>query len=58
MSLQEVTPEQDILAEAMKCIHDDNLQILINKIRDLKTKIVAIEKNPSYRDPHRNTCKI
>ena len=41
VSLQGVTPEQDILAEAMACTHDDDdiLQILINE-----TKIEAIEK--------------
>ena len=45
MSLQGVTPEQDVLSDTINYIHDnDELQILINEIRDLKTKIEAIEK--------------
>ena len=41
MNLQETTPKQDILGEALKCIYgdDSNLQILLNEITDLKAKI-------------------
>ena len=44
MNLQETTPKQDILGEAMKCINgeDSNLQILLNEITDFKAKIESL----------------
>ena len=42
---QETYPKQDILEEAMNCIYDDsNLQILLDEITDLKTRIENLER--------------
>ena len=41
----------------MKYIQDDNLEILIDEIRefDLKSKVEAIEKKSGYNNSTRNT---
>ena len=44
MNHQEMNPKQDILGEPMKCIYDSNLQILLDEITDLKTKIESLEQ--------------
>ena len=41
---QETYPKQDILEEAMNCIYDSNLQILLDEITDLKTRIENLER--------------
>ena len=46
MNNQETNPKQDIVGEAMKCIYgeDSNLQIQLDEITDLKTKIESLEQ--------------
>ena len=60
MSHRETNPKQDILGEAMKCIYDSNLQILLDEITDLKTKIESLEPQIiQINYPLRNTlCKM
>ena len=41
---QTTNPKQDILEEAMNCIYDSNLQILLDEITDLKTRIENLER--------------
>ena len=41
---QETYPKQDLLEEAMNCIYDSNLQILLDEITDLKTRIENLER--------------
>ena len=41
---QETYRKQDILEEAMNCIYDSNLQILLDEITDLKTRIENLER--------------
>ena len=41
---QETNPKPDILEEAMNCIYDSNLQILLDEITSLKTRIESLEQ--------------
>ena len=41
---QETNPKPDILEQAMNCIYDSNLQILLDEITDLKTRIESLEQ--------------
>ena len=41
---QETKPKPDILKQAMNCIYDSNLQILLDEITDLKTRIESLER--------------
>ena len=41
---QETNPKPDILEEAMNCNYDSNLQILLDEITSLKTRIESLEQ--------------
>ena len=41
---QETNPKPDILKQAMNCIYDSNLQIPLDEITDLKTRIENLRR--------------
>ena len=64
---QEMNPKPDILKQAMNCIYDSNLQILLDEITDLKTRIENLERQiiqiiviPDWniKNNYRNKCAM